>query len=244
MTTRNHTRMTLTVVDGTPLPGQVVADAELVDSVAANVRRTYTAGGLMTLLAVGRVVLDSLYGGSYDNFAAVGRTHASFRALAARRDIGISASSLWYAVALHENVLLLGQDDAQRIPLSQHRMLVHVRDPAARVELARRTIAERCTVKQLEALIPPRQVVVPGKRLRGRPAMAPAVKAFHELQRVVGQLPAVTPASMRGESHEDGAKVQLQDLEGLRAAVTAWLSELDAQLAATASRDDTRGDSF
>ncbi len=237
MTTRNHTRMTLTVVDGTPLPGQVLADTELVDSVAANVRRTYTAGGLMTLLAVGKVVLDALYGGSYDKFAAVGRAHASFRALAARRDIGISASSLWYAVALHENVLLLGRDDAQRIPLSQHRMLVHVRDPAARVELARRTIAEHWTVKQLEALIPPRQVVVPGKRLRGRPAMAPAVKAFHELRRAVEELPTVTAEAMQGESLEDGARLRGEEVEQLRQAIDAWLVSLEARLVSVAAQD-------
>ena len=243
MTTRNHPRMTLTVVDGKPLPGQVMPDMELVDAVATEVRRTYTAGGLATLLTVGKVVLDALYRGSYDNFAAVGRTHASFRALAARRDIGISASSLWYAVALHENVLLLGQDDAQRIPLSQHRMLVHVRDTEQRKQLARRTIADRCTVKQLEALIPPRQVVLAGKRLRGRPAMAPAVKAFHELRRVVAQLPVVTAQAMQGDSLEDGARLRRAEVEQLRQAVDAWLEALETYSVPAAERG-VSGDSF
>ncbi len=181
--------------------------------------------------------------GRFDKFAAVGPEHVSIRALARHDGIGNAVSSLWYAVALHENVRLLGDDEARQIPLSQHRMLVHVRDPEQRKQLAPQTIVEDLTVKLLEARIPPRQVAKPGKRLRGRPAMAPAIKAFHELQRLVEQLPRVTPALMRGESHEDGAKVQSQDVEGVRAAVTAWLTALDAQLAVVAA-DHLDGDSF
>ncbi len=215
-----------------PLPGQAAEDAALVESVAVKVRTAYVGGGLTTLLNVGKIVLDAMFSGSVDAFHAAEHRHMSYRALAKRDDIGISASSLWYAVALHENVRLLGRDDAHSIPTSHQRLLVHVHDLDARKQLARRTIAEHLTVKELTALIPPRQVVQPGKRGRGRPVVATATKAFLELKGVVSRLPDVTPESLHSLEGERRKKVARPEVEGVRTAVGAWLSALEAQLAA------------
>lgn len=54
------------------LPGQAIEDVALVDAVAAKVRAAYVAGGLTTLLAVGQIVLDAMFGGDIANFKAVG----------------------------------------------------------------------------------------------------------------------------------------------------------------------------
>ena len=223
----------IAVAAGPTLPGQTIEDVTLVESVAAKVRVAYVTGGLTTLLTVGQIVLDAMFGGDIANFKAVGtwNKHASFRALAERHDIGISASSLWYSVALLENVRLLGEDDARRIPTSHQRVLVHVRDLDVRKELARRTIDEGLTVKGLAALVPPKQILVPGKRGKGRPVMATATKAFLELKGVVRALPAVTPDTLRSLEGERRKKVARQEVEQVRAAVDAWLSALEAQLA-------------
>ena len=218
------------------LPILTAEQAALVDAVAVMVRNAYVAGGLTTLLAIGRIVLDAMFDGDIDRFKAIGtgKRHASYFALSKRDDIGISASSLWYAVALHDNVRLLGQDDAQRIPTSHHRVLVHVRDVETRKDLARRTIAENLTVKKLAALVPPRQVVEPGKRGRGRPALPVAVKALGELERIVGGLPEVTPQSVHGVEGEDVAEMRAR-VEKVRTAANEWLAKADAQLSNAAT---------
>ena len=219
-----------------PEPPVLTTDeAELVVKVAQKVRAAYVKGVIETLLAVGKIVLDDMFDGSIDKFKASEKKHPSFRALAAlatNGKAGISASNLWYAMALHDNVKVLGKEMTNRIPTSQQRVLVHIKDPKVRIDLAKRTIDEGLTVNALRALVPRKHVTKPGQRGAGRPRLKPEVKALHLLKTVVGILPPVTSV-WTGDAKAEEEKAELrQDLAKVRADAVAWLDELDAQLGA------------
>jgi hypothetical protein len=211
------------------LPGQVEEDATLVETVALAVRQAYKEGGLATLLNVGNIVLEAMFGGSIDEFKTAEKSHASFRALAKHGDIGISASNLWYAVALHENVRLLG-DDANKLASSQHRLLAHVSDQKQRAKFAHKAIAQGLTVRQLNELIQASNVRDPEKPKRGRPTLAPAVKRVRELQRLAEQLKEITPEALAGVEFDDIAELRATGAQ-LRSAVANWLEQFDLRLA-------------
>lgn len=222
------TKMSLAVSEP-GLPGRSEVDAELIDSVAAKVRGAYREGGLATLLAVGQIVLDEMFGGAVDSFKTSVKSHQSFRALSKRSDLGISASNLWYAVALHENVKVLGEEDAHKLASSAHRLLAHVPDTSERRKLAEKAIEKGLTIKELGALIKAKQVKDPAKPKRGRPPLAAAVKQLNDIERTASRLTKVKPDSV-GDVEIAEAKAMLKSARKLREAVTAWLSEMEVEL--------------
>lgn len=218
----------LTTVVTTMLPGQASADSELVDALAAQIRTTHRVGGVLTGLRIGQLVLDGMFDGNVDNFLAAEKGHESFRALAGRDDLGFSASNLWYMVAMHANVRLLG-DDAQKLDTSHHRLLVHVKDEDTRKQLAETAIEKDLTVRQLDELIKATKHREPDAPKVGRKPFAPALKQFTAIERSVDALKVVTADSVAGLSAEDGADL-LARMRMTLATYQAWVAQVEAKL--------------
>ena len=126
---------------------------------------------------------------------------------------------------------MFGAENADRIPGSHQRVLVHVKDPEVRKELAQRTVNEGLTVNALRALVPPKDPTKTGGPGAGRPKLKPEVKALHLLKTVATEkLPGI--ASVWTDDDKDVAeKATLrQDVAQVREKVIAWLDALDAQL--------------
>ncbi len=214
-----------------PLPGQLATDTDLVASVAEKVRNAYHEGNLTTLIKVGTIVVDEMFGGDYENFVAGAKAHESFRALAKRADIGISSSQLWYAVNILENVRLIGDGEAQRLGSSHHRLLTHVSDKSKRKQIAERAIARNLTVKELEAEIRSSQVREPDAPKLGRPALPKAIKQLGELERVARSLAPVTDESLAGIDTKEIPEYAAR-LAGTRPRIEAWLTGVENALGA------------
>lgn len=212
--------------DPQPLPGESVEDIGLVLEVLAQVNSMYEAGALVMLREVGKVVLAQMFGNDASRFAAVEKTHVSYRALAKHRDLRVSASSIWYGVAIQENFRLFG-DAAEQLGASQHRRLVHVRDPEARTALAQRALEESLTVEELEAAIKSQGPVVdPDAPKRGRPTLPVPVKRFGQVAHAISELPSLGPdGPERLEPAE--AAVLLERARAAHVALGSWIGALE-----------------
>lgn len=188
---------------------QAPVDDALVDEVVEAVNRLYVAKGLEVALAIGRSLIDRIFGGDPEQFRDAGRANASFRKLSQRADLRVSHSFLWYACAVVAQVDELPDDLREALPLSHHRALVPLRDAAAKAELARRAVDEEMTKRQLEKQVRLRRQALGETSRAGRPPLPAAVK-------VVNRIGSVVRAA--AESEVDG-------LDGVRA------RELAAQVA-------------
>ncbi len=226
MPRENKTETALTVT--AQLPGQATADVALVSQVVTAVNAAYEAGGLQTMRDIGKIVLERMFGGDIGRFHSVEKNHASYRALAGHPDLRVSASNLWYSVAIEDNFRLLGAA-AEQLSASQHRRLVHVRDEFARIELARRTIEECLTIEKLEAEISASRQPAEGQAKRGRPALPTIVKQFGAFRRTVGGLSQVGTEQLQSLD-ADAAAEMLREARVLQSSLTAWLDKLQAEL--------------
>ena len=211
-----------------PLPGQAVEDATLIGDVVAAVNYAYETGGLQTMRQVGRIVLERMFDGDIGRFHDAEKGHASFRALAKHPDLRVSASNLWYAVAIEDNFRLLG-GAADGLGASHHRRLVHVRDVAARAELAQQVVDQHLTVEELEEAIQSLKKPVADGGKRGRPPLAPAVKQFSALQRSTSGLAKVNPGMLDGIDAGKAAEMFVT-AQALQVSLTEWLAEFQVEL--------------
>lgn len=218
------------------LPGQLAEDASLIDTVAAAIRQAYDRGGLATMLKVGEIVLVHLFDGNVANFRSGEKKHASYRAVARRDDIGISASNLWYAVALHDNVRVLGSLTDKLSP-SHHRLLVHIEDEAQRTDLAYRAFEEGLSVRELESLVKAATARDPEQPRLGRPPLPAAVKHFGEVERAVTKLGTLPEQAVMYLTPEDAADLRKRAV-ALRKSLKAWIARIDAEAPKGSEREN------
>ena len=211
------------------LPGQAAADLELVAEVATKVRNAYREGGLATLIAVGKIVIDGMFNGDLEQFKTGAKTHESFRALSKRSDIGMSSTQLWYSVAVLENVRLIGDDESQRLATSHHRLLTHVTDKDSRKKIARKAIEQNLTVRELEAEIRQTHVREPDAPKLGRPALPIAVRQFGELERQVRALNLLDKDAIACVDKGEIPRL-IERVRATQDQVDAWLVGLARQL--------------
>ena len=117
------------------LPGEAAVDAPLVDQVVAALNQIYRAKGMETARAVGELLLGTFFEGDPAYFHERGKDHASFRQLAERDDLHFSHAFLWSACAVVEQLRQLPKDVAGVLPLSHHKLLLTVKDPAEKERL-------------------------------------------------------------------------------------------------------------
>ena len=159
-------------------PGKPVAPKGL-DQVVAEVNGLYIRGALETALAVASVVVEHLLGGD-DSRLVKGEKDPALRSLAEHEDLRVPPHTLWAALGVYSQVRVLPEEVVGQLTLSHHRALLGVPNPRAKVNLARRTISDDLSSREL-------QEAVTKWRLRnklpaqGRPAADPATVASRRM---------------------------------------------------------------
>lgn len=232
-----RSKPTMSRVITTALPGAAELDQSLVDQAVADLNRLHAAKGLETARAMGEYVVARFFGGEIDAFETQGRSHVSFGALAAREDLQVSKSALWYAVRLLPQLRQLPEDLVVALPLSHHRLLLHVEDPAAKARLAERTVADGLSKRDLAREIESLKRRYPDAPARGRPPTPGFVKALGRLKKVteavgateVDEAALLTYGLDRTRKVLDEVEHGLAQLTAMRDQIAARLGEVEAR---------------
>ena len=197
------------------LKGEADVDEHLVASAVSELNRIYVSKGLEMARLTGEYVLKYFFAGNSRAFEARARAHASFRALAARPDLEISASGLWYSVKILPQLRELPTNIATALPLSHHRLLVHIKDDKKKLRLATKAARQKMSKRELKAEIAKAQAKADTRT--GRPPLPAFVRGVTALKRAV--------ATATSEDVEDGDVLNLD-----RERAEKVLSELDDAL--------------
>lgn len=225
------------------LPGETSLDSALVAETVAAINATWRAGGVETARAIGSLVVDRFFDGDPRNAHSRKRQHVSYQAVAAHPDLLLSASNLWYCVAVFEQVQQLPAEVAEQLTVEHYRVLSHVADPVARVALAQQAVATSLSSKAL-ALVAAETTANSDEGVRrGRPPLPAVVKTLRHAGKAVGELKSMDRTALGALDPE----VQLETLmlaRQLAADLGGWLAELEGvhaaavRAASPANRDE------
>jgi len=159
-------------------------DDDPVSTAVREINRIYATKTLETYIAIGKYVLDTFFEGDFTLFRSRGRSDPNMKALAARDDLMVSATTLWRSVAVLE----------QSRQLPRHLELLRVKDEEDKENLARSAVEEGMSRGRLAEEV--REVLgddEPGEPERPEPEeRAPrAMKALAHVGRAVEHLAAV-----------------------------------------------------
>lgn len=225
-----------------PLPGERSYDVSLLEQAVTDLNALYAVRGLDTARAVGRYVLSTFFNDDPEAFRGQGRQHVTFRGLAAREDLKMSYSFIWYSVAVLEQLSQLPEDVASALPLSHHRLLLPIEDLRLKEDLARQARDKGWSKRDLDRAIRElRGQSSLKKRSRGgRPPLPSFVKGLRQLEKAVtlATETEVSAAAVEGFTEERSKELlaklyrqmhQLHELaEGLRLAI-AGCGEADEE---------------
>lgn len=218
MATKKTTKPTTQLVAATEGPPPS-ADAAI-DRVVRDLTQLQRSASLDMANAVGKLIIDGLYGGDLAAWRSRGAKDTSFRKLSEREDLPMRPTTLYQSVAVYELVQRLGLSSPRHLGVSHLRTVLGLQE-ADQVSLLRQAEDEAWTVVQLtEAAEDFRR----DGRGGGRPVIPLFVKALHAWTRVAGQ----------DELYDEGhvANLKPEQLADARQAV----AEMQRQLAALAAR--------
>lgn len=199
-------------------------DRRDLDAVVAELRQLTQVATLDLALAVGRVVIDRFYDGSTSAWRLRGRRCTSFRKLAARPDLPMSASALYRSVAIYELWERVGG-----VAVWKHVGACHARAvlglPSADQEvLLRRAERETMTVRQLEDVASTLREQRSDRR--GRPRRRPLQQAALVVRRSLDAL-----ADVLAQAELDKAPAEdLGSLQDTLAQLRERCDQLDGRL--------------
>ena len=167
-----------------PLPGERVLDTAMVQRCVMAIRALYSQGGLEASRQIGELLLGTFFGGSSERFERTRRFHVSYRALLSSPDLPTSNSFLWYSIRLIEHLEVLPEEIAGVLPLSHHRLLMHIHQPEIRIQMAQLAADNGWSKRRLEAAV---RESSPRNRRRspGRPRTPSFVKGLRQLNEAV-----------------------------------------------------------
>jgi hypothetical protein len=155
---------------------------EVIDDVVRQLNELYARANLETTLKMGRLIVERFYGGDLTIWRLHRAKEASFRKLAARadRDLFVSATGLYRAVALFELTSRVGVDAISRLTMTHLRAVLGLPEQQQQT-LLQAAQQQSWSADQLEreAL----RVRVSLAHRRGRPAGPPLAKAVRKLVR-------------------------------------------------------------
>ena len=192
------------LVPALSLPGESSLDEGLVENAARYLSHLAMTTSLETARTTGEYVLATFFDGRPENFRARGNQHLSFKALAERKDLGMSSSFLWRAVSFVEQLRLLPANLATSLPYSHQLALLPLKDEDAKKELAQRTIDEGWTRNDLEGEVKKVREQDKSGSKAGRPELPAFVKTIHKWQRTLEE----PEAALGGMEELEGLKVE------------------------------------
>lgn len=136
--------------------------------------------------AVGRLVIDSFYGGNMRAWRSRRRADPSFRQLAAHPALPMSASALYRAVSVYEIRVRVQRDDGIAGLTPTHFAAVIGLPDAEQLRLLREASARRLTTRQLEGRVRARRRDERGRC--GRPRIPMSLKALRKVHRELESL--------------------------------------------------------
>lgn len=166
-------------------PAALPNDEPPLDEVVDTINRLYIAGGLQVALSIGRYLIDTFFGGDPQVFRDVGRKATSFRKLAARDDLRVSHSFLWYACSIVGQLDEIPQEVREALPISHHRALLPLRDAEAKAVLARRIVDEDLSRREVEGEVRRLREAAGQVSRGGRPPLPAVVKVVNRIAAAV-----------------------------------------------------------
>lgn len=134
--------MTLSALRFAPRPeGVNHVDHALVDAVLLDVQNIHVAAKVSVFRATGELLLNRFFGGDLDALARIGRNHASLAALLRDARLPVRGAHLWYALVILPHLREMGDELSEIVPMTHHRVLVHVDDLNVRRALAMRAVS-------------------------------------------------------------------------------------------------------
>jgi hypothetical protein len=155
------------------------SDTPDVDAVVRELRELYCVAGLKLALAIGKLVLDRIYGGDIALWHSRGRKDHSFRTLAKHPGLPFAPSTLSRAVGIYG--ISLRRNDLLRLPnVTPSHMRELLKLPSEQQDsLIDQTSEHQWSVRQLRHEIEQLQATPPGASQRGRPPkFAKFLRAF------------------------------------------------------------------
>lgn len=219
------------------LRGEGAIDEPLVDEAVRQVNRLYAAKGVETARVIGEYLVGAFFGGDPGSFTAREKGHASFRALEARDDLGPSYTFLWYSVRFLPQLRALPADVADALPMSHHRLLIHVKDEDQKAKLAQQAVTKDLSKRELEDEIRKLRERTSEGATRGRKALPAFVKAFNGIKKITKTLDggALDDTAVLNYGLEEAQKY-LADVESTLAKLGQVRESLAARVAALAPR--------
>lgn len=144
-----------------------VTEDEVIDRIVRDLTTLQRRAGLEMARAVGRLIIDGLYGGDLAGWRTRGVKDSSFRKLSARGDLPMRPGSIYQAVAIFELTERLGLKGLQNLGISHLRLVLGLPE-RQQVRLIERAEANGVSVSHLEAEVRKLRREVPGA---GRPAL-------------------------------------------------------------------------
>lgn len=198
-------------------------DPDLVKVAVVRLNGVNRSHGLAWVRAMGELVVDLFFDGDLAQVRLEGRRHRSLRAVARHPELEISTSTLWYTLAIYEQLHQMPTALAHALSVSHHRRLVPVRDLTVKLRLAERAVHHRWSVRALEGEVARQRDRETADNRAGRPKLPGFVKAIRRLPRALdGGLDGLDARAVRKlGSLEARALValldgQLEQLEALR----------------------------
>ncbi len=179
------------VMDSTefgPVPEPANLEQARVATLVAEVNRLHRQGGIQTARAIGQFLIESCFGGDASRIHDKSRHPNSFRELTKRDELTVSASFLFYAVAVTEQMSRLPSDVADALSFTSQRVLLGVSDTDEKVELARRSLDHGWTSRELQDEVRAAKQENGLSSKAGRPKTPDFVRAFRLLDEAVALL--------------------------------------------------------
>lgn len=113
-----------------------VVDQTVVDVTIAELRVLHLTAAVALARACAELLVRRVFDGDVDRALRVGRRDPNLAAVLADARLPMPPTRLWYALHLLPQLQLFGRELSDALPMSHHRLLIHVRDESARVHLA------------------------------------------------------------------------------------------------------------
>ena len=166
------------------LPGVGKLDQKLVDTAVAEINRLHRVKKIEAVQAMGEYVVKTFFNDNFAHFHAHGRKHASFRALAKRKDLSVGYVTIRNAVAFVEQLKMLPAKFATALPMSHHRALLPLSTAEDKKALAEKAVEKDLSKRDLEAEVRKFRSKAGAKRGPGRRPDPAFVLAFRHLKKV------------------------------------------------------------
>jgi hypothetical protein len=196
------------------LPGEREEDHVLIDQVVQYVNGVHAVKTLEVVREIGEYLITTFFSGDPENFHSHGRKHASFRKLADRDDLNVSYAWLWNACAVVDQLRLLPEDIRGSLPYTHQRLLLTVKEPDAKVRLARKAVKEGLSKRVFATEVQKTRDRKKGESQAGRPPLPEFAKGFTRLKAAVELATSKEVTADAVEYYKpDKTRALLKDLE-------------------------------